>query len=98
MKNFYVYIICSKKNGTIYIGVTGDLARRMYEHKNKLISGFTAKHGISRLVYCEAYSSSTDAIRREKQLKKWNRSWKLELIEKVNPLWKSLNEQDEKDL
>ena len=87
---FYVYIICSQQNGTLYIGVTNDLTRRMYEHKNKLILGFTAKYSVHRLVYYEEFESIADAIRREKQLKNWKRIWKLQLIEQVNPTWKDL--------
>lgn len=92
MKHFYVHIICSRRNGTLYVGVTSDLNRRVYEHKNKLIEGFTKKHSVSRIVYFEIFTSSTDAIRREKQLKKWNRAWKLALIEKLNPDWTDLYE------
>ena len=87
---FYVYIICSQQNGTLYIGVTNDLTRRMYEHKNELILGFTAKYSVNRLVYYEEFESIADAIRREKQLKNWKRIWKLQLIEQVNPTWKDL--------
>ena len=90
MPIFYVYIICSQQNGTLYIGVTNDLTRRMYEHKNKLILGFTAKYSVNRLVYYEEFESIADAIRREKQLKNWKRIWKLQLIEQVNPTWKDL--------
>ena len=87
VKNFYVYILCSAAKGTLYIGVTNNLARRMYEHKNKLAPGFTAKYNISNLVYYEVFPSITTAIMREKQLKGWNRAWKLQLIEQVNPEW-----------
>ena len=92
MKQFYVYIICSKRNGTLYIGITGDLNRRIYEHKNKLIEGFTKRYSVNRLVYFEMFESATDAIKREKQLKRWNRAWKLALIEKLNPEWIDLYE------
>ena len=93
MNNFYVYIVASKRNGTLYIGVTNNLPRRIYEHKNKRIPGFTAKYSLSCLVYYEEFDSITNAIRREKQLKKWNRAWKLQLIERVNPDWIDLSEQ-----
>ncbi len=93
MKTFYVYIVCSAKNGTLYIGVTSNLERRINEHRNKKIPGFTAKYSIARLVYYEEFQSILVAIKREKQLKWWERAWKLELIEKVNPAWKDLYEQ-----
>ena len=93
MKNFYVYILSSKKNGTLYIGITSDLNRRMYEHKAKLILGFTAQYSIDRLVYYEVFESILVAIRREKQLKEWKRAWKIQLIEKINPLWMDLYNQ-----
>jgi putative endonuclease len=94
MKNFYVYILSSRKNGTLYIGVTNDLNRRVQIHKKGLNSGFTKRYGVDRLVYFEVFESIIDAIRREKQLKKWNRLWKIHLIEKVNPLWKDLFSSD----
>lgn len=94
MKKYYVYIICSDKNGTLYIGVTSNLEKRMFEHQNKIIQGFTAKYSVFRLVYYEIYSSIIDAITREKNLKKWNRQWKLRLIEKANPMWIDLNRQN----
>ncbi len=90
MKNYYVYILASKRNGTLYIGVTDDLIRRVYEHKNNLIDGFTKKYGVHLLVYYETTSDIESAIVREKRLKKWNRKWKLDLIEKKNPEWKDL--------
>ena len=92
MKNYYVYILASKKNGTLYIGVTNDLIKRIYEHKNKLTEGFTCKYQVNRLVYYETTSEITVALRREKQLKNWKRDWKIELIEKNNPQWKDLSE------
>ncbi len=91
MKTFYVYITSSQKNGTLYIGVTNDLSRRMHAHKNKLVVGFTAKYSVHNLVYYEAFESIVAAIQREKQLKKWNRAWKLRLIEEMNPKWKDLS-------
>jgi putative endonuclease len=93
MRNFYVYILTSNKNGTLYIGVTSDLNRRMYEHKAKLIPGFTAQYSIDHLVYYEVFESILVAIRREKQLKEWKRAWKIQLIEKINPLWIDLYNQ-----
>ena len=87
---YYIYILTSKKNGTLYIGVTSDLVKRVYEHKNDLVEGFTQKYTIHNLVYFEATESIESAIMREKQLKKWNRAWKINLIEKSNPAWKDL--------
>jgi putative endonuclease len=89
--HYHVYILASQPNGTLYIGVTNNLERRIYEHKNKVIKGFTAEYNITSLVYYEETSDVTAAIVREKQLKKWNRKWKLELIEKTNPQWKDLS-------
>jgi len=85
MKQYYVYILASKKNGTLYIGVTNNLLKRVYEHKNDLIGGFTRKYSVHNLVYYEAYSDIYDAIAREKRMKKWERRWKINLIEKSNP-------------
>ena len=85
-----VYILASGRNGTLYIGVTGDLIRRAWEHRNKLIQGFTKKYSVHQLVYYEQHDNMLSAIAREKQLKKWNRAWKLELIEKGNPDWNDL--------
>ena len=87
---YWVYILASKRNGTLYIGVTNDLVRRVWEHKSDFVEGFTKKYGIHLLVYFEEAVSPDAAIQREKQLKKWNRSWKLELIEKENPQWRDL--------
>jgi len=92
MKQFYVYILTNKKYGTLYIGVTNNLERRIYEHRNKLVAGFTKKYNLDKLVYFEETNSIVIAINREKQLKKWNRQWKLELINKENPSWKDLAE------
>jgi putative endonuclease len=85
--------LASKRNGTLYVGVTNDLLRRVYEHKNNFIKGFTSKYGVHQLVFCEQCESYESALRREKQIKEWQRKWKLELIEKVNPLWKDLYEE-----
>jgi len=87
---YYVYILSNKKNGTLYIGVTNDLERRMFEHKNKLIQGFSSKYELFKLVYFEAFQYINDAIRREKQLKNWNRQWKIDLIEGQNKEWNDL--------
>jgi len=90
MKQYYLYILASKKNGTIYIGVTNDLIKRVYEHKNYLIEGFTKKYRVHKLVYYEYTDDVSATITREKQMKKWNRAWKIELIEKNNPAWEDL--------
>jgi putative endonuclease len=87
MKPFYVYILCSKRNGTLYIGVTSDLVKRIYEHKNDFVEGFTKRYKVHQLVWFEEHPSPDSAFIREKQIKKWNRGWKLELIEKSNPEW-----------
>lgn len=89
-KAFYIYILANKRNGTLYIGVTSDLIKRIWEHKNKVIDGFSKKYGIDTLVYYEQHNSAESAINREKRLKDWNRKWKLKLIEKHNPEWKDL--------
>lgn len=93
MKSYYVYILASQKNGTLYIGATNDLIRRIYEHKSKQVPGFTSKYSVSCLVYYEPSNDVESAIKREKQLKSWNRKWKLELIEKNNPSWNDLYDQ-----
>ena len=87
---YYVYILASNKNGTLYIGVTSNLVKRIYEHKNELAEGFTKKYSVHKLVYFEITESVESAIAREKQLKKWNRAWKIRLIEKTNPEWRDL--------
>ena len=91
-KTYYVYILASKRNGTLYIGVTNDLERRLYEHRNNLIEGFTNKYNVHHLVYYEDVNDIQSALLREKQLKRWTRKWKIELIEKVNPEWLDLAE------
>ena len=91
-KTYYVYILASKRNGTLYIGVTNDLERRLYEHRNNLIEGFTNKYNVHHLVYYEDVNDVKSALQREKQLKRWTRKWKIELIEKVNPEWRDLAE------
>jgi putative endonuclease len=92
MKTYYVYILASQKNGTIYIGVTNNLERRLYEHKNHVVKGFTAKYNVTKLVWFEQTSSVEAAIEKEKQLKKWARAWKIRLIEEGNPDWRDLGE------
>jgi putative endonuclease len=89
-KTFYVYILASRKDGTLYLGVTANLVRRIYEHKEKLQPGFTARYDIRRLVWFEVYEDAANAISREKEIKKWRRGWKVALIEKDNPEWKDL--------
>jgi putative endonuclease len=89
---YFVYILASGKNGTLYIGVTNDLMRRVFEHKSDAVEGFTKKYRVHDLVYFEVTESIEGAILREKQLKKWNRAWKIRLIEESNPSWKDLSE------
>ncbi len=92
MKQFFVYIMTNKRNGTLYVGITNDLVRRVYEHKHKLLPGFTAKYGLDKLVYFEEFSDARQAITREKQIKGWLRVKKLALIESANPDWHDLAE------
>jgi len=89
-RHFYVYILASKIGGTLYIGVTNDLIRRVSEHRLKVIKSFTEKYDVERLVYFEQFDDPENAIRREKRLKKWNRAWKIRLIEQANPNWDDL--------
>ncbi|MFW6129323.1 MAG: GIY-YIG nuclease family protein [Candidatus Aminicenantaceae bacterium] len=89
-KEFYVYILASKRNGTLYIGVTSDLIKRVWEHKEKIIEGFTKKYNVDKLVYFEQYFDPENAIKREKRLKRYKREWKSDLIEKENPKWEDL--------
>jgi putative endonuclease len=89
---YSVYMLASKRYGTLYIGVTGDLGRRIHEHREKLTPGFTSRYGVHRLVWYETYDDPRDAIAREKALKTWRRDWKIRLIEDVNPLWQDLYE------
>jgi putative endonuclease len=91
-ENFYVYILASKKRGTLYIGVTTDLTKRVYEHKSGLVDGFTKKYGVHRLVYYEVARDAGTAQSRERQMKKWDRVYKLRLIEEHNPEWADLYE------
>ncbi len=89
-KQYFVYILASKKNGTLYVGMTNDLIKRVYQHKNNLADGFTKKYNVHNLVYYEIHNNVCNAITREKQLKKWNRQWKIELIQTNNPEWNDL--------
>jgi putative endonuclease len=89
---YYVYILSSRRNGTLYIGVTSDLIKRIYEHRKNLVDGFTQRYSVHRLVWYELHNSAESAISREKRIKKWKRDWKLQLIEKHNPSWKDLYE------
>jgi putative endonuclease len=89
---YYVYILASRKDGAIYVGMTNDLVRRIYEHRTKAVRGFTSKYNITRLVWFEIYDDPLSAISREKELKKWKRSWKIKLIEARNPEWQDLYE------
>jgi putative endonuclease len=92
MKRPCVYILASERNGTLYIGVTSDIARRVWEHRSDVADGFTREYAVHGLVHCEFHDTMEDAIRREKQLKKWNRAWKPALIERDNPDWRDLYE------
>jgi putative endonuclease len=85
-----VYILASQRNGTLYTGVTSDLVKRIWEHRSDLVDGFTKRYGVHCLVYFELHSEMYEAIRREKQIKKWNRAWKIDLIEKANSQWHDL--------
>ena len=90
MSSFYVYILVSKRNGTLHTGMTGDLIRRVYEHRNDLTEGFTEKYGVHELVYFEHREAHESVVQREKCIKEWKRKWKIALIEKTNPDWKDL--------
>ena len=87
---YYVYLLASRKYGTLYIGVTNDLIRRFYEHRSKLVDGFTRRYDVDKLVWFEVYDDVLSAIAREKELKKWRRDWKIRLIEEQNPNWMDL--------
>ena len=89
-KQFYVYILASKRNGTLYTGVTSNLIKRIWQHKNELLEGFSKKYKVKNLVYYEVHNNVGSALTREKQIKKWRRAWKLRLIEEKNPEWKDL--------
>jgi putative endonuclease len=90
MRDYYVYILASHRNGTLYIGITNDLARRVFEHREGTADGFTKRYGVKLLVYAEAFTDIRDAIDREKALKRWRRAWKLKLTESSNPQWQDL--------
>ncbi len=89
-RTYFVYILASQRNGTLYVGVTNDLSRRSWQHKHGAVEGFTKDHGVRLVVYYEVFDDIAAAIAREKRLKRWRRDWKLELIEKANPTWKDL--------
>lgn len=89
-KRYFVYILASKRNGTLYTGVTSDLVRRVWEHKEGVVGGFTKRYEVKRLVYYEVHENPEAAITREKRIKKWNRAWKIRIIEKDNPDWNDL--------
>jgi putative endonuclease len=90
MKQYYVYILASRKYGTLYVGMTSDLIKRIYEHRQNFVEGFTKKYNVHTLVYYEVHNNIQEALIREKQIKKWNRKWKIRLIEEMNSEWKDL--------
>jgi len=92
-KQYFVYILAKERNSTFYVGITSDLKRRVWEHKNEAADGFTKKYGIKALVYYEVFDDPENAIKREKRLKKWGRAWKMKTIEKFNPNWNDLYEE-----
>ena len=89
-KQFYVYILTNERNGTLYTGVTNDLVRRVWEHKNSVVAGFTRQHELQTLVWYEVHATAYDAITREKRIKAWKRDWKKRIIEEMNPYWNDL--------
>jgi putative endonuclease len=93
MAEFYIYILASRPGGAIYIGVTNDIVRRVYEHKSGVIDGFTRRYGVSRLVYFEQYDDVRAALQRERNIKHWPRAWKTRLIGRANPTWRDLYEE-----
>ncbi len=93
MKTYYTYILASKYDGVLYVGVSSDIVKRVYEHRKNLVDGFTKKYFVHNLVYYEQHTDPYSAITREKQIKKWNRSWKVDLIEKYNPEWLDLYDE-----
>ncbi|HET7363605.1 MAG TPA: GIY-YIG nuclease family protein [Burkholderiales bacterium] len=93
MKQPAVYILASKRNGTLYVGVTSNLASRIEAHRSGMVDGFTKKYGVETLVYFELHADMYEAIQREKRIKKWNRAWKVQLIEQGNPEWRDLSDQ-----
>src|SRR5438093_699721 len=92
-KDFCVYMLASARNGTLYVGVTSDLIQRIWQHKESLVDGFTKEYGVKRLVWFEQHESAESAIQREKQIQKWNREWKVRMIEAQNPYWNDLYPQ-----
>ena len=92
MKQPCVYLLSSRRNGTLYVGVTSDLVKRIWEHRNHVVDGFTKKYGVDKLVWYEPHDSMESALQREKAIKEWKRAWKLDLIEKANPEWVDLYE------
>jgi putative endonuclease len=92
-KRFFIYILANRPMGVLYVGVTNDLARRIWEHKTKVVPGFTSKYGLTILVYYEEYGSILEARARERTLKRWRRAWKFKLIEQVNPTWRDLYDE-----
>ncbi len=93
MKRPCVYILASKRNGTLYVGVTGDPVRRVWEHKTEAAEAFTKRYGVHTLVHVEFHTTMADAIRREKRIKRWRRAWKIALIERTNPGWRDLYDE-----
>lgn len=93
MRSFFVYILASHRYGTLYVGVTSDLPRRLYEHRNGLVPGFTKRYDVKQLVYLEEHQTAASAIQREKNIKHWPRRWKIRTIEKTNPAWRDLYEE-----
>ncbi len=89
-KHFYVYIMTNKKHGTMYIGVTSNIIKRIWEHKNHVVKGFTEKYNLDKLVYYEVHDNAESAIRKEKRLKEWQRLWQVDLVDKFNPEWHDL--------
>jgi len=92
-KQYYIYILTNKSNRVLYIGVTNDIVRRVFEHRNKLVDGFTKKYNLTKLVYYEVAENIESAIKREKQLKNWHRAWKVNLILQFNPEWNDLSNE-----
>jgi len=92
VKRFFVYLLASDRNGTLYVGMTSDLVRRVWQHREKVVDGFTEKYAVDRLVWFAEFGTAEAAIVREKQVKKWNRAWKIRLIEEANPNWDDLYE------
>jgi len=93
LKQYYVYMLTNKTNRVLYIGVANDLERRIFEHKNKLVEGFSKKYNLTKLVYYEVTSEIQSALEREKKLKNWHRDWKINMVNNFNPMWKDLSEE-----